>query len=122
MALPKKVKIGGSFYKGYKLSVGATPGDSALDMTLTSACVINGITVIPDTYGEGDYFKLEHLDADGVLVETLAETVYNIGANASWLLDFSTLEKMSAGHKFRLTYTNVAGVALNVYTCLERIR
>lgn len=122
MALPKRVKIGGSFYKGYKLTVSATPGDYTLDMTLTDASAINSITVVPDAYGPGDYFKLEHLDASNVLVETLAETVYNIGGSAAWQLDFSALELMSAGHKFRLTYTNVGGQALNVYTCVERIK
>lgn len=122
MALPKRVMRGGSFYKGYKLTVSATPGDYVLDMTLSQACVINGITVIPDTYGAGDYFKLEHLDAANKVLETLAETVYNIGASAAWQFDFAALEQMDAGHKFRLTYTNVAGSAMNVYTAVERIR
>lgn len=122
MALHKDVKIGGSFYKGYKLTVDATPGDYVLDMTLANACVINGITVIPDTYGAGDSFKLEHLNSANGLIDTLAETVFNVGANAAWQFDFSALERMEPGDKFRLTYTNAAGVALNVYTTLERIR
>ena len=122
MALPKRVKVGGSYYKGYELVVSATPGDYALDMTLSTACVINGIVVVPDAYGAGDYFKLEHLDANNVVLRIIAETIYNVGASASWLFDFSALEKMEAGEKFRLTYTNVAGTAVNVYTNLERIR
>jgi hypothetical protein len=121
-ALPKRVKSGGSYYKGYKLVVSATPADYTLDMTLTQACVVNGITIIPDAYGAGDYFKLEHLDENSVVIETLAETVYNVGANAAWQFDFAALEEMLANHKFRLTYTNVAGTAINVYTCVERIR
>lgn len=122
MALPKLVKIGGSFYKGYKLTVDAATGDYVLDMTLSVACVINGIAVVPDAYGAGDYFKLEHLNSANEVLATLAETIYNVGANAAWMLDFSALEKMAAGDKFRLTYTNVAGQALSVYTNLERIR
>lgn len=122
MALSKRVMRGGSYYKGYKLSVSATPGDYVLDMTLSTACVINGLTVIPDTYGAGDYFKLEHLDADNNVVKTLGETVYNVGASAAWEFDFAALEQMLPGHKFRLTYTNVAGSALSVYTNVERIR
>ena len=121
-ALAKQVKIGGSFYKGYKLSVLATPGDYVLDMTHTDACVINGITIIPDAYGAGDYFKLEHLSTSNTPIRTIAETIYNVGANASWLLDLIALEKMNPGDKFRLTYTNVAGTAMNVYTSVERIR
>jgi hypothetical protein len=121
-ALPKRVKIGGSFYKGYKVSVSATPGDYVLDMTLTTACVINGLTVIPDVYGAGDYFKLEHLNANNVRIALIAETVYNVGASAAWQFDFAALERMEPGEKFRLTYTNVAGNALTVYTNLERIR
>lgn len=122
MALNKRVMRGGSYYKGYKLSVSATPGDYVLDMTLSTACVINGLTVIPDTYGAGDYFKLEHLDASNNVVKTLGETIYNVGASAAWEFDFAALEQMSAGDKFRLTYTNVAGSALSVYTNVERIR
>lgn len=123
MALPKRVKVGGSYYKGYKLVVSSTPGDYVLDMTLPAeACAINGITVITDAYGAGDNFKLEHLDAANAVVETLAETVYNIGANAVWQFDFAAMELMSPGHKFRLTYTNVAGTEVNVYTNVERIK
>lgn len=122
MALHKRVKKGGSYYKGYKLAVSATPGDYVLDMTVSVAGAMNGITIIPDTYGAGDYIKLEHLDPNNILVETLADTIYNVGANAAWQFDFSALEMMGPGEKFRLTYTNVAGVALNVYTCIERIQ
>ena len=122
MLLAKKVKVGGSYYKGYKLTVNATVGDYVLDMTHTDGCVINGITVIPDTYGEGDYFKIEHLKSDNTLIRTIIETVYNVGANAAWLFDLVALEMMNPGDKFRLTYTNVAGTALSVYTNVERIR
>jgi hypothetical protein len=122
MALAKRVKSGGSYYKGYKLVVSATPANYILNMVLTQACVVNGITVIPDAYGTGDYFTLEHLDENGALVKTLADTIYNVGANAAWQFDFAALEEMLANHSFRLTYTNVAGVAINVYTCVERIR
>lgn len=122
MAISKQVKVGGSFYKGYKLVVSATPGDYVLDMTHTDACAINGITVIPDAYGTGDYFKIEHLSPTNVLKRTIVETVYNVGANAAWLFDLVALERMEAGDKFRFTYTNVAGVAVNVYTNVERIR
>lgn len=122
MALAKKVKVGGSFYKGYKLVVSAGAGDYVLDMTHTTACAINGITVIPDAYGAGDYFKIEHLKMDNTLIRTIVETVYNVGANAAWLFDLIALEMMNPGDKFRLTYTNVAGTAMNVYTNVERIR
>ena len=122
MPLPKRVKIGGSFYKGYILTVSATPGDYVLDMTISAASAITGLTVIPDAYGAGDYFMLEHLDASNKRISLLGETVYNVGASAAWEFDFASLELMDAGHKFRLTYTNVAGVAMNVYTNVERIR
>jgi hypothetical protein len=122
VALGKRVKIGGSYYKGYVLPVSATPGDYVLDMTMTVACVINGLTVIPDAYGAGDYFKLEHLNSANVVIKTLGDTVYNVGASAAWEFDFAALESMAANDKFRLTYTNAAGQAMNVYTNVERIR
>jgi len=122
MALPKRVKVGGSYYKGYKLAVAAGVGDYVLDMTISVGGALNGITIIPDAYGAGDYMTLEHLAADNTLVKTLVNTVYNVGANAAWQFDFSALELMGPGEKLRLTYTNAAGIALNVYTTIERIQ
>ena len=122
MALPKRVMVGGAYYKGYKLTVNAAIGDYVLDMTMTDkSCALNGITVVPDKYGAGDYFKLEHLNSVNVVQALLSDTVYNVGAQAAWLFDFPAMELMDAGDKLRLTYTNVAGVALNVYTNLERL-
>ncbi len=122
MALPKEVRVGGAYYKGYKLTVLALAGDYQLDMTLSGkACAVNGITVIPETYGAGDYFKLEHLNSANVVQALLAETVYNIGAHIAWLFDFPAYELMDAGDKLRLTYTNVAGKAMSIYTNLERL-
>ena len=122
MALPKRVMIGGAYYKGYKLVVTGTAGDYVLDMTMSDkACALNGITVVPDQYGAGDYFKLEHLDASDNVIARLAETVYNVGKNIAWLFDFPAAELMDAGHKFRLTYTCVTETALNVYVNLERL-
>ena len=122
MALNKRSMVGGAYYKGYKLIVGAPVGDYLLDMTLTTkSCAINGITVVPDKYGAGDYFILQHLDSLNVVKSLIGDTVYNIGAHIAWLFDFPAYELMDAGDKFRLTYTNVAGVALNIYTNLERL-
>ena len=122
MALPKRVMVGGAYYKGYKLTVSATPGDYVLDMTMSDkSCAVNGITVVPDTYGAGDYFKLEHLNSSNVVQSLLSDTVYNIGKSIAWLFDFPAYELMDAGDKFRLTYTNVAGKALYVYTNIERL-
>ena len=122
MALAKRVKVGGSHYHGYKLTVSGTTGDYILDMICTDAAAVNGITIVPDAYGAGDHFKLEHLNANAGVVSVLAETVYNVGANAAWLLDFASLELMDANDKFRLTYTNVASTGMTVYTSVERIK
>lgn len=122
MALPKRVKVGGSYYKGYSLTVNASAADYTLDMTLTEASAINGINIIPDAYGAGDYFTIQHLDSASAIVETLVDTVYNVGASAAWHFDLSALELMGASHKFRLIYTSVAGVAMTVYTCVEHIK
>ena len=122
MAISKRPMVGGAYYKGYKLTVSATPGDYTLDMTLSDkACAANGITVVPDTYGAGDYFKLEHLNSSNTVLALLASTIHNIGKNAAWVFDFPSLELLDAGDKLRLTYTNVAGKALYVYTNLERL-
>ena len=122
MALPKRVKSGGSYYKGYKLVVSAATGDYVLNMTESIQSVINGITITPDTYGAGDTIKLEHLSATNATLQTIAETIYNPGSNTSIQLDFSALEQMEVNETLRLTYTSVAGLALNVYTILEKVR
>ena len=119
MALSKRVKVGGSYYKGYKLVVSAAAASYQLDMALSVNSAINGIMIIPDALGVGDTFKLEHLTGAGTLKKTLAETIYNIGAYAGWNFDLATLEPMDANDILRLTYTNVAGNALNVYTSVE---
>ena len=122
MALTKRSMVGGAYYKGYKLTVDATPGNYTLDMTLAAkTCAINGITVVPDTYGAGDYFILEHLNSSNVRQSLIADTVYNVGKSVAWLFDFPAYELMDAGDKLRLIYTNVAGKALSVYTNVERL-
>ena len=122
MALHKKVKRGGVYYKGYKLTVSAATASYALDMSLTKQFLVSGITVIPDALGAGDTFKLERTDASDVVLDTYAETIYNIGAYSAWHFDFATLEPFEANDKLKLTYTNVAGVAMTVYTSVEIIK
>ena len=122
MALPKEVRVGGAYYKGYKLTVLAPVGDYQLDMVLaTKSCAMNGCMIVPDTYGAGDYFKLEHLNSSNVVQSQIGDTLYNIGAHIGRTLDFPAFELMDAGDKFRLTYTNVAGKAMSVYVDLERL-
>lgn len=122
MALPKRVRVGGAYYKGYKLTVSATPGDYVLDMTLADRkCAINGIAVIPDKYGAGDHFKIQHLDSANAVRALIADTIYSIGAHISRQFDFPAYELMDDGDKFRLTYTNVAGIEMSIYIDLERL-
>jgi len=122
MALPKRIMTGGAYYKGYQLIVEADAGDYALDMTLADrSCAANGISVTPDQYGAGDYFKLEHLDSTNAVKARLAETIYNAGKNVTIHFDFPAAELMDATDKMRLTYTNVAGTALNLNVILERL-
>ena len=129
MALGKRVKVAGSFYKGYVLAVaGAANSDHVLDMTVTtSGSAVTGITVIPDTYDAEDYFKLEHFDENNVLSPNsvkgvIAETIFNVGANAAIIFDLAALQLFDVNHKLRLTYHSKNGVSLTVHTIVERIR
>jgi len=123
MALPKRVMVGGAYYKGYVLAVGAGPGDHILNLMVMAdkSCAINGITIVPDKYGASDHFKLEHVNSSGTVVALIADNVYNVGAHIAWMFDFPAMELMDAGDILRLTYTNVAGIAMNVYINLERL-
>ncbi len=122
MAIPKLVKVGGTYYKGDSLPVSAGTGDYQLDFTFTTAGATNALSIIPTKTGDGDTMKVEHLDANGDLKVTLAEGIPNLGGFAAWKLDFPALQKVLANETIRLTYTNVAGVAMTVYMVLERIR
>jgi len=132
MAMSKRVKTAGSLYKGSKIVISSTPGPYILDISFTSGTALNGVTIVPDTYGTGDYWGMQRLNALGEIADSngkanitkgvLAETIYNIGAGAGMYLDFACLELFESGGKLRLTYENVAGKALVVYVILETIR
>ncbi len=122
MALGKRVKRGGVFYRGYKLSVSAAAADYVLDMSESKQHLVSGITIVPTQFGDGDTFKLERTDANDVILDIFATTIYNIGALSAWHFDFATLEPFEADDRLKLTYTNAAGIAMNVYTTVEIIK
>lgn len=124
MALPKKVKIGGSYFIGKALTVDAAAADYTLDFEFDNEALVNGMSVIPGADGAGDTFKIEHLDAVDQLVGSrpIAEDIPNVGAKASWQFDLSALERIPAANKLRLTYTNTAGVEMTVNMVVEVIQ
>jgi len=127
MALAKRVKVGGSLYKGYSLVVSSAVGDYVLAIIPTTKdFAMNGITVTPDSYGAGDYFGLLHMGtvatAGGTPITTLAETVYNLGAGVTIMFDFASLELVKPGESVRFVYHNVATKAMNVYVSVETVR
>jgi hypothetical protein len=120
------VKQGGSYFQGFSLTVSSGTGNYTQDIVLANDnCAINSVTVTPDKYGATDYITIQHLDINGNVISprgTLADTIYNLGAGVSIMLDFSALELFAKGEKLRVIYTNVAGVAMNLYIIAERIR
>jgi|SRR6185436_5847759 len=120
MALPKRVKVGGIGYKGYALVVSSTPGAYVLNMAATINAGVNSIVVTPDHYGAGDNFKIDHI-VDGTVFRNIADTIYNVGAGVSLMFDFAAMQDVRVNQSMRLTYTNVATTAMNVYTIIERI-
>ncbi len=134
MALPKIVRdSGGSFYKGYRVVIGAGLGDTQLDMIISNTGhALNGVIVTCTETGDGDYYKLEHfnsagnpLDPDGFPLKNsgiLAETIFNKGGGVAQQFDFVSLELFYPGDILRFTYTNVAGVAMDVIIDTERIK
>jgi len=125
MAIPKRVKQGGCYYKGSILPVSSASGDYVAFLSITAGgCALNGISVIPASAGPGDTIKLEHLtqSSGGAVVATLAESIPNMGAGIPINLDFYAQELMLSGESLKLTYTNTASVAMNVFIILERGR
>jgi len=121
MPYGKRVVRKGTHLKGYKLTVEASTGDYVLDLSLASGSGLSSISVIPDEYGAGDYYKLEHLDANGTVLNTFAETIYNIGAYIAKDFELPAFQVINAGESLKLTYTNAAGIAMNVYVTVERL-
>lgn len=124
MALPKRIKVGGSYYQGYSLNVASTPGDYTLLITQTSGMAVNSLSITPDAYGSGDIWSLTHYkDAVGTgqVLSILATNMNNMGKNATIMLDFPAAELMQANESLKFVYTNSSTTALNVYLIAEAI-
>lgn len=127
MALAKRVKVGGSYYKGHKLDVASASGTYPIAIVATAkGYAVNGISVTPDSSGLNDTFTLEHVDTvatvGGNVIATLVEGVYNMGGGITISLDFSTLELIEMGESLRLSYLNTASVAMPVYITVETVK
>ena len=127
MALAKRVKNGGSYYKGYPLSVASATGAYTLAIIpTTNNFAMNGLAVTPMVYGTGDSFDIYHMattaSTGGVIVKTLANSVPNIGGGVSTMLDFASLELVNPGESVRFVYNNVATQAMSVYVTIETLR
>lgn len=122
MALPKKVKVGGGYYKGYKCAVSSASGSYNTLIVNTGGCAINGVSITPDEYGAGDLMSLVHqngTDGNGTTIAILSEDMYNIGKGASIMLDFPAAELVNSGECLNFTYLNTASIAMSVYLIVE---
>lgn len=124
MALTKRSRIGGGYYKGYKCAVSVAAGDYVTYLINTSGAAINGISVTPDGYGAGDTMKIEHYSdtaGTGSCMAILAEDIYNQGAGSVVMFDFPAMELVQNGESIKFTYINAASVAMNVYLIAEYV-
>lgn len=122
MALHKRVKVGGGYYKGYVCTVNSASADYSVVIVNTGGAAMNAISVTPDEYGAGDTMKLVHYnDASGTgkILAILAEDINNVGKNASIMFDFPAAELVNAGESVKFTYVNTASVAMSVYLISE---
>lgn len=126
MALPKQVKVGGSYHKGYIMPILSTPGDYTLFITLTGSggAAANGISLTPSEAGPGDTMKVQHMSnrTGGNQLALLAEDIPNMGGGIPINLDFFSMEKLASDESLKVTYTNTASVAMNVFVIVERGR
>ena len=122
MALNKKVKVGGGYYKGGMCTVNVASGNYTSIIVNARGAAINGISVTPDGYGSGDTMKLEHYNdvgGTGTCLAILAEDIYNQGAGSPIMFDFPAMELVEAGECIKFTYINTASVGMNVYLIAE---
>lgn len=124
MALTKKIKIGGAYYKGYSCAVGGSPGDYTVTFVNVGGAAMNSLSITPDAYGVGDTMKIQHMDdasGTGSCMAIIGEDIYNVGRNASIALDFPAAELVNSGESVLFTYTNTASVAMNVHLLVEYV-
>ena len=91
MALPKRTRIGGGYYRGYVCIVSSAPGNYTTLITNTSGAAMNGVSITPDDYGAGDMMRVVHhadVAGTGRVMAIIAEDLYNVGKSASIMLDF----------------------------------
>lgn len=127
MALPKRVKTGGIFYRGHKINVLSAPGNYVIAIApSTTACAVNGISVTPDSDAVNDYFDVAYVNttgtSGGTIVKQIASGIYNLGGGITISLDFAAMQLMDIGESIRVTYVNTASVAMPVYITVEAIR
>lgn len=131
MAVPKKVKTGGIYYQGYKITVASAAGNYPIAIFPgggTKACAVMGISVTPDSKGagSGDYFDIAHVDTTGAIggtvIKQIATSIWNIGGGISLSFDFSAMQLMSTSESLRVTYVNSASQAMPVFITVEAIK
>lgn len=127
MAISKRVKTGGSFYRGYKLDVASATGAYYLAIVPTAAnFAVNGFSVTPGAFGDDDTFDLYHVDTTatvgGKVIAVLCTGINNVGGGVSLDFDFAALELVNPGESLRFVYNNSAEVALTNYIRVETIR
>ena len=122
MALTKRIKIGGAYYKGDVCIVSSASGDYSKVIVNTSGAAVNGMSITPDMYGALDSWKLVHYNdaaGTGTILAVLAEGIHNVGAGATITLDFPAAEMLDNGQCLKFIYTNTASIAGNVYLVSE---
>ena len=125
MALQKHVKVGGSYIKGYQLSVTTDAGNYILYVDPDNNFVVEALELIASDSGSGDYYTLAHVTttgADQEVTKTLGDTIYNPGPGVGWSHDFPALEYFSRGEALKITYTNAASVPLDVTVYISFVR
>jgi len=126
MALPKRTKAGGIRYKGYKLDVLSSTGNYPTAIVPSNTgCAVNGISITPDSAGMGDYFDVAHVattgTTGGVVVKQIATSIFNLGGGITVSLDFASMQMLDAGDSIRVTYVNVASIAMPIFITVEAI-
>jgi hypothetical protein len=118
MALPKRIKVGGGYFKGAVCSVASGTGEYFTVLTNTDGAALNGLSVVPTNFGPGDTFKLEHradLAGTGKVMAILAEDINNVGAGSAVSIHLPAAELVGHKESVVFTYNNVASVAMDVY-------
>lgn len=125
MALPKRVKLEGGYFKGYQLAVLTASAKYTLHITEGGNTIVNSIQFVAEDSGDADFIEIgvyPDTGASAVIDKSLATTIYSPGPGTPMELAFPTLIHVASAQDLRFIYVNSGSVPMNVNVYVEYVK